>query len=76
MKAVVFIRSAMKAINCRKLRVWPFYCPVCSHGSVIVRLDASPIGVRCMRCLATGIHMSIVEFFGKCLDDRKKRLTD
>ena len=73
MKAAGFIRTAMKAINWRKFRVWPFYCPVCSHGSVIVRLDASPIGIRCLRCLATGIHMSIVEVITEVVPDLESK---
>lgn len=73
MKAAGFIGTAMKAINWRKFRVWPFYCPVCSHGSIIVRLDASPIGIRCLRCLATGVHMSIVEVITEVVSDLESK---
>jgi SAM-dependent methyltransferase len=43
----------------RKLRALPVRCPLCGP-SVVVRLSASPIGARCLRCAASGITMALV----------------
>lgn len=43
----------------RSLRATPSRCPLCGP-SVIVQFNVSPIGVRCLRCAASGITMALV----------------
>lgn len=43
----------------RSLRASLARCPLCGP-SVVVRLSASPIGARCLRCAASGITMALV----------------
>jgi len=52
------VRRAIRLLRIRDFRIKPFRCPLCGP-SVLVRLDRSEIGVRCGRCGATAIAMSI-----------------
>ena len=53
------IGNTLAMLEWRKLRVAPARCPLCGP-SVLVRISASPIGARCLRCAASGITMALV----------------
>jgi SAM-dependent methyltransferase len=53
------LANTLAILEWRRLRAWPGRCPLCGP-SVVVRLGASPIGVRCLRCGASGITMALV----------------
>ena len=51
--------NAFAMMEWRRLRARVAACPLCGR-SLIVRISASPIGVRCLRCAASGITMALV----------------
>lgn len=53
------IANALAITEWRRLGAHLAGCPLCGR-SLIVRLSASPIGVRCLRCAASGITMALV----------------
>ena len=53
------LREACSLLEWRELRARPAVCPLCGP-SVIVQLNASAIGVRCLRCAGSAITMSLV----------------
>lgn len=53
------LTTAASLLNWRQLRARLARCPLCGP-SVILELNTSPIGVRCLRCGASAITMSLV----------------
>lgn len=53
------LRVAAALVTWRDLRARPAACPLCGP-SIIVQLQASALGVRCLRCSASAISMSQV----------------
>jgi SAM-dependent methyltransferase len=51
--------AAVSLFEWSSLRVWPGRCPLCGP-SVMVQVSNSAIGVRCLRCAASAITMSLV----------------
>jgi len=52
------LRHALEIVNPSALAIRGFRCPICGPG-VLVRLSRDPIGVRCLRCGASAITLSI-----------------
>jgi SAM-dependent methyltransferase len=52
------VRQALALVRARRTRIKPFHCPLCGP-SLLVKLDTHEIAVRCARCGATPIAMSI-----------------
>jgi SAM-dependent methyltransferase len=52
------VRQAIGLLRARRMRIKPFRCPLCGP-SLLVQLDTHEIAVRCGRCGATPIAMSI-----------------
>ena len=53
------LRTAFSLLQPRALAARPFSCPICGP-SLLVRLSAQPIGVRCVRCGGSAITLSLV----------------
>jgi SAM-dependent methyltransferase len=53
------IANTLALLEWRSLRAVPARCPLCGP-SLLVQISASPIGVRCLRCAASGITMAVV----------------
>jgi SAM-dependent methyltransferase len=53
------VRSALSMLQRGALAVRPFRCPICGP-TLLLRLAAEPIGVRCVRCAASAITLSHV----------------
>lgn len=53
------LETAASLVEWKALRARPGYCPLCGP-SLILRISASAIGVRCLRCAASAITMSLV----------------
>jgi SAM-dependent methyltransferase len=51
--------NALALVEWRKLRASPARCPLCGP-SVLIQLSPSPVGVRCLRCAASGVTMALV----------------
>jgi SAM-dependent methyltransferase len=51
--------AAVSLFEWRRLRTWSGRCPLCGP-SVLVQVSKSAIGVRCLRCAASAITMSLV----------------
>jgi len=51
--------STLALLDPRALAMWPFRCPACGP-SMLVRVAAHPIGVRCLRCAASAITLSLI----------------
>ena len=64
------VRSAIALLEPRALAARPFRCPGCGP-SVLVRFARHPIGVRCLRCGASGISLSIMTVLGDILRGRR-----
>ncbi len=56
--------TAASLVDWKALGGWPAACPLCGT-SVIVRLCNAAIGVRCLRCAASAITMSLVSVLQK-----------
>lgn len=52
-------RDALTIVQPRTLALKPFSCPLCGP-TLLVRLAPNPIGVRCVRCAASAVTMSLV----------------
>ena len=52
------VRQALRLLRVHRLKIKPFRCPLCGP-SILVQLDRSEIAIRCGRCGATPIAMSI-----------------
>lgn len=52
------VRQAFGLLRARRTRIKPFRCPLCGP-SLLVQLDTDEIAVRCAKCGATPIAMSI-----------------
>lgn len=52
------VHQALGLLRARRTRIKPFRCPLCGP-SLLVQLDTHEIAVRCARCGATPIAMSI-----------------
>ena len=53
------LRTALSLLKPRALALRPFDCPVCGP-SLLLRLAAEPIGVRCVRCAGSAITLALV----------------
>jgi SAM-dependent methyltransferase len=53
------LRTAFSLLELRALAARPFACPICGP-SLLVRLAAQPIGVRCARCAGSAITLALV----------------
>jgi SAM-dependent methyltransferase len=53
------VRAAAALLRPGKLAARPFRCPICGPG-LVVRLSAEAIGVRCLRCAASAVTLSLV----------------
>jgi SAM-dependent methyltransferase len=53
------IRTALSLLQLSALAARPFACPICGP-SLLVRLAAQPIGVRCARCAGSAITLALV----------------
>lgn len=53
------VRSALSMLQPGALAMRPLRCPLCGP-SLLVRFAAEPIGVRCVRCAASAITLSLV----------------
>jgi SAM-dependent methyltransferase len=53
------IRIALSLLQPKALAARPFRCPICGP-SLLVRLAARPIGVRCARCAGSAITLALV----------------
>lgn len=49
---------ALRALDVPQLRVCIVACPFCGR-SLLLRLNAKDAGVRCLRCAASSVHLSI-----------------
>ncbi len=52
------IRNGFRAIRWREFACAPASCPFCGP-SLFVRLDLSSSGIRCIRCAASTVHLSL-----------------
>ena len=52
------MRRAFALLRVQRMRVKPFRCPLCGP-SLLIQLDTNEIAIRCARCGATPIAMSI-----------------
>lgn len=52
-------RTALSLLEPRALALRPFDCPICGP-SLLLRLAANAIGVRCVRCAGSAITLSLV----------------
>jgi SAM-dependent methyltransferase len=52
------LRRGFEILRVRRVRAKPFRCPLCGP-SVLLRLDDDEIAIRCLRCGATPIAMSL-----------------
>jgi SAM-dependent methyltransferase len=59
MDILLRLRAALSVVQWSDLRARAAICPLCGP-SVIVQLNVSAIGVRCLRCAASAITMSLV----------------
>ena len=59
MNALLRLRAALSLVQWRQLRARPAICPLCGP-SIIIQLSVSAIGVRCLRCAASAVTMSLV----------------
>jgi SAM-dependent methyltransferase len=57
------IRTALSLLEPRELAARPFSCPICGP-SLLLRLSARPIGVRCARCAGSAITLALVKVLG------------
>lgn len=53
------LRTALALLQPRALALRPCDCPICGP-SLLVRLAATPIGVRCARCAGSAITLALV----------------
>jgi SAM-dependent methyltransferase len=53
------LRTALALLKPRALALRPFRCPICGP-SLLLRLAAEPIGVRCVRCAGSAITLALV----------------
>ena len=53
------LRYALSVLEPRQLAMRRFRCPICG-GGLLLRFSADPIGVRCLRCAASAITLSLV----------------
>lgn len=54
------VATAARLLDWRTLRFRFARCPICGP-TVLVRLQMTPIGVRCVRCGGSGVHLSIAQ---------------
>ena len=54
------ISSALSLLSLKYLRLRLANCPICAT-TIMLKLRPEPIGVRCIRCGGSGIHMSLVQ---------------
>lgn len=52
------VRTALSMLQPRALAMRPLRCPICGP-SLLLRLAAEPIAVRCVRCAGSAIHLSL-----------------
>jgi len=57
------VRQALRLLRARRTRIKPFRCPLCGP-SLLVQLDKHELAIRCARCGATPIAMSIASVLG------------
>jgi len=60
------VHRALRLFDWRHLAVAAGKCPICGP-TLLVRLQNSAIGVRCMRCRGSAIHLSIATVLEKVL---------
>lgn len=58
-EALYRVRNAAALVRPGELALRPFRCPICGP-SVLLRLSATAIGVRCVRCGASAVTLSLV----------------
>lgn len=52
------LRSGLRLLQPRELRACPGRCPFCGP-TALVRLRCEETGVRCLRCAASAVHLSV-----------------
>lgn len=52
------IRSGLRTVRLRDFSIATAKCPFCGP-SLFVRLDLTPSGIRCLRCAASTVHLSL-----------------
>ena len=62
------LRNAWRLLELRQLRVRPFRCPACG-ASLLLRLSADEMGVRCLRCRGSAVSLSLVRVLNRELPD-------
>lgn len=68
------LRHGLAVLRIHQARAKPFRCPLCGP-SILVRLDSGELAVRCLRCGATPIAMSIASALMEQVPDlRTKRV--
>jgi SAM-dependent methyltransferase len=66
MQALRVIRSML---NYRALAVRWSYCPLCDGNSVLVKLDNQHVAVRCVRCRASAVTLSLISVLKESVPD-------
>jgi SAM-dependent methyltransferase len=68
------LRYALSILDAKALALRPFDCALCGQ-SLLLRMARGPIGVRCLRCGASAITLSMVSvLFGERPDFRRERV--
>jgi len=68
---LTILGRAIRLLNPRRVAMAFGYCPTCSR-TLLVRLQLTPIGVRCIRCHGSAIHMSIGTVLTDLLKERHR----
>ena len=66
MESLTVIRSML---NFRALAVCWAYCPLCNGSSVMVKLNDQHVAVRCVRCRASAVTLSLISVLKECIPD-------
>ena len=59
----------MSIMDWRKIAVRIMYCPVCAAKRPMIRLNTNEISVRCLKCRASAITMSLVTVLRRIVPD-------
>jgi len=66
------LKSFLKALSLmdwRKIAIRMMHCPVCASRQPMIRLNTNEISVRCLRCRASAITMSLVIVLHRIVPD-------
>ncbi|MGH8745427.1 MAG: hypothetical protein ACREUK_02930, partial [Burkholderiales bacterium] len=66
------LRTALAILKPSALALRPFRCPLCGPG-LLVRLSHDRIGVRCLRCGASSITLSLAAVLHSIPSDFRRR---